>query len=203
MKKSFKKVLSLLLALVMLTGLVSVCASALEIDLNYLALDYAPSADGSGAVLTKATNDLIFESEVVVPATVTISNVNYPVVGVGAAAFSGCTKVTSVTLPEGVKSIGSRAFENCTGLRVLNAPKTLATCESDAFDGCVALTVNCYKSNYMLLTVCALNSNITIHLLDKETEADASVKADNILAIVMTFITKIMDFIKGIFSKIV
>jgi hypothetical protein len=37
------------------------------------------------------------------------------------SAFSDCTNLTSVTLPEGILSIGHRAFYNCSGLRSIYA----------------------------------------------------------------------------------
>lgn len=40
----------------------------------------------------------------------------YTVTNIGSKAFSNCTTLTSVILPDSVKEIGSYAFENCTGL---------------------------------------------------------------------------------------
>ena len=63
MKKTFKKALCVLLTLIMLTSAVS--ASAAALDLNGLAYDFTLSADGTGMILTKCTNSLIFEENVV------------------------------------------------------------------------------------------------------------------------------------------
>ena len=41
---------------------------------------------------------------------------------IGSSAFSGCTGLTSVTIPDGVTSIGSSAFEGCTGLTSITLP---------------------------------------------------------------------------------
>ena len=55
-------------------------------------------------------------------------------------AFSGCAKVTSVTIPESVTNIGSSAFNGCTGLTSVDIPGSVASIGSSAFDGCTGLT---------------------------------------------------------------
>lgn len=194
MKKTFKKTLSLLLTLVMIFGAVSVCASAIEIniDVNALAYEFRVNEYGT-ATLTKVTNTLIFDTDVVIPDTATIDNVKYAVQGIGSAAFSGCNKITSITIPEGVTTIGSRAFENCTSLATVNIPRTLARCEYDAFNGCGRVTVNCYKSNYQFFTVYGFNSNIEINVLDAGQTPEQSLKVNNILEMIKTIIYKILS----------
>jgi len=211
MKKSFKKLLCTLLALMMLTGTVSLAASALEFDVNYFAYTFAVSADGDGVVLTKVNNSLLLDGNVVIPSTAQMSNVKYRVVGIGVSAFAGCDKLKTVTIPEGVKSIGSKAFENCVGLTVVNIPKSLVSCDYDAFTGCGTVTANCYKSNYQFITVCALNSNLNLNIIDKsntnpdntdtDTDNDPVSNVNNIFEIVMSFISKIFELIKSIFVK--
>lgn len=202
MKKTFKKALCLLLSLIMLTSVLSASAAALDIDLNALSYNFTLSADGSGVILTKCNNTLILEKNVVIPSTCDKDNVRYPVVGIGALAFANCTNMQTLVIPEGVKTIGARAFENCTSLVSVNIPRTLISCESDAFNGCASVTANCYKANYMFIATFALNSNVKCNILDKETTADKEAQVDNILDIVMTFIRKILDIIKSVFSKI-
>ena len=62
------------------------------------------------------------------------------VTGIGDYAFSGCTGLTSITIPASVTSIGIRAFEGCTNLLavILNST-TMVTLGTNAFDGCTAL----------------------------------------------------------------
>ena len=68
--------------------------------------------------------------------------------------------------------------------------------------GCASVTANCYRANYMFIATFALDSNVKVNVLDKETAADKEAQVNNILDIVMTFVRKIIDIIKGIFSKI-
>ncbi|MBQ7712345.1 MAG: leucine-rich repeat protein, partial [Clostridia bacterium] len=48
------------------------------------------------------------------------------VTSIGVSAFSGCTGLTTVTIPSTVTSIGSYAFRNCTGLTTINFQGTMA-----------------------------------------------------------------------------
>jgi len=55
-------------------------------------------------------------------------------------AFSGCSGLTTLILPEGLKSIGSNAFKNCTSLKEVVIPSSVDSIGSSAFYGCSALT---------------------------------------------------------------
>ena len=61
------------------------------------------------------------------------------VVRIGQDAFKNCSAVTSVTIPEGVKSIGRASFLGCRAIRSLSLPKSLMTIEWDAFNDLNAL----------------------------------------------------------------
>ena len=49
------------------------------------------------------------------------------------------SKMTSVTIPDGVKIIGKEAFGNCSALKTVNMPDTLTNIYSYAFYNCTAL----------------------------------------------------------------
>lgn len=59
---------------------------------------------------------------------------------IGESAFRDCTDITSVTIPNSVKSIGSRAFLNCADLATVNFGSGLTKIGSSAFSDCTALT---------------------------------------------------------------
>ena len=69
--------------------------------------------------------------------SVTIPN---SVTSIGTAAFSYCTGLTSVTIPNSVTSIGERVFSSCTGLTSVTIPNSVASIEGYAFSGCTGLT---------------------------------------------------------------
>ena len=54
--------------------------------------------------------------EVVIPSSVEYNGTTYSVTSIGNSAFSRCSSLTSVTIPNSVSSIGCAAFSNCSGL---------------------------------------------------------------------------------------
>ncbi len=55
-------------------------------------------------------------------------------------AFSGCTQLTSITLPEELAGIGSNAFNHCTALTTIHLPDSVNYIGSSAFQQCYRLT---------------------------------------------------------------
>ena len=64
-----------------------------------------------------------------------------------ANAFSGCTGLTSVTIPNSVTSIGEQAFYGCTGLTSVTIPNSVASIGEQAFYGCTGLKEVINKSS--------------------------------------------------------
>ena len=69
----------------------------------------------------------------------------HPVTAIGNGAFSGMgggggEKITSVTIPSGVRLIGSRAFSSCTALKSVTIPDTVIDIGNYAFENCPELT---------------------------------------------------------------
>ena len=58
-------------------------------------------------------------------------------------AFSGCTSLTTITIPSSVTSIGYGAFENCTSLQSITIPNSVTSIWSNAFASCSELTIYC------------------------------------------------------------
>lgn len=59
---------------------------------------------------------------------------------IGKCAFYNCTRLTSVTIPNGMSAIGSSAFSNCTGLTSVIISDSVTTIGSGAFSYCTSLT---------------------------------------------------------------
>ena len=60
--------------------------------------------------------------------------------GIARAAFSGCTGLTSVTIPDSVTIIGDDAFSRCTGLTSVTIPDSVTIIGDGAFCECTGLT---------------------------------------------------------------
>ena len=63
-----------------------------------------------------------------IPASVEYNSVTYSVTSIGEYAFSFCSGLTSVTIPNSVTSIGVLAFYNCSGLTKVNITDIAAWC---------------------------------------------------------------------------
>ena len=59
---------------------------------------------------------------------------------IGNYAFDGCSGLTSLTLPSGITSISDYAFEYCSGLTSLTIPSGVTSIGDRAFSGCSGLT---------------------------------------------------------------
>lgn len=62
-----------------------------------------------------------------------------PVTGIGEGAFSDCTSITNIAIPDTVRAIGPAAFSGCTGLTSVIIPDSALDIGDGAFDGCSAL----------------------------------------------------------------
>ncbi len=59
---------------------------------------------------------------------------------IGSSAFSGCSGLTSVTIPNSVTSIENYAFSGCSSLTSIEIPNSVASIEEYAFYNCTGLT---------------------------------------------------------------
>jgi hypothetical protein len=62
-----------------------------------------------------------------------------PVVAIGGSAFQGCTKLTSVTIPNSVTTLGTWAFAACSALANVTIGTNVASIPERAFNECSAL----------------------------------------------------------------
>ena len=71
-----------------------------------------------------------------------LTSINIPdsVTSIGGYAFSSCSALTSITIPNSVTSIGYDAFYYCRALKSINIPNSVTWIGSYAFAYCSALT---------------------------------------------------------------
>lgn len=134
--------------LAILLGLLPLAATADEVvqgtvTLNGETIAAEYSISGTTARLGSGLNACISQysvGKVVVPASITVNEVSYPVTEVSAFAFRMCNRVTEVVLPEGITRIGDFAFVSCRSLAKATLPSTLTSIGTGAFIDLPALT---------------------------------------------------------------
>jgi len=108
------------------------CAS-----LNSITVDPANSVYSSvGGVLFDKNKTLLLQCPHGLTGIYTIPNSVRLIVSY---AFFG-SRLTSITIPESVKSIGNYAFAQCSSLTSISIPNSITTLNGGVFDGCSSLT---------------------------------------------------------------
>ena len=86
----------------------------------------------------KATNQMI-EGDIVIPSITQIEGDKYTVNYTAFAGFRDCRNITSVTLPNTIKSIQEKTFSGCSSLKMVTIPQALSEIGDQAFDGCISI----------------------------------------------------------------
>ena len=93
--------------------------------------------DGNATVARQSES---LSGDIVIPLSVSYKNNIYNVTIINSSAFSGCSSLTSITIPDSVTSIGSSAFYNCSSLTNITIPDSVTSIGSSAFHNCSSLT---------------------------------------------------------------
>ena len=130
--KQTKRLFSLLLAFALLitcTPYVPLKAEAAKSG------HYTYNVSNGKAVITKVSTAI--SGDVTVPTTLG----GYSVAEIANSAFSLCSEITSVEIPDSVTTIGRDAFYSCTSLISVDIGASVETIGEQAFIGCQRLTV--------------------------------------------------------------
>lgn len=110
------------------------------------------------SVTYKEKNYSSYSKSVIIPSSVTYSDVTYVVTSIGdyafnyssvtaveipnsvtricSHAFASCSKLTSIDIPDGVTWIGESAFNKCSGLTSIEIPNSITSISSNVFYEC-------------------------------------------------------------------
>ena len=128
MKKLY--LFTLLLALPLL-------ASAYDCQVDGIYYNLIPKGNVAEVTYQKFENDIYYSDysgSVVIPEKFTYEGVEYSVTSIGISAFSFCTGLTSLTIPNSVTSIENGAFFGCSGLTSVHITDLAVWCKI-AFGG--------------------------------------------------------------------
>ena len=98
-----------------------------------------PTESASNAATQDSPDDYANLTELTIPSTVTYEGNVYHVTRIGHHAFDQCGNLTSVDIPNSIKSIGIRAFSWCSALASIVLKGGLENIESYAFEYCLGL----------------------------------------------------------------
>lgn len=154
----------LLVFTVCLMASLSVWASDFAVNKIY----YSITSNSSAFRVMVAENEDYensYSGDIVIPSTVSYDGNEYSVTSIGENAFSDCSEMTSITIPNSVTTIGASAFSgsgltsivipnsvtlidfftfsNCSELTSVTIPNSVTTIESSAFDhsGLTSVTI--------------------------------------------------------------
>ena len=162
--KTTKKILSVLLAVIMVLSIVPIAGMSSfavkygdyefdilsETDKTCRISDYTGSAadltipfEIDGYTVTEIGFSAFYWCTSLISVTIPDS-----VTSIDGYAFYNCTSLTSVTIPNSVTSIDYRSFSSCTSLTSINIPGSVTSIDNGAFDDCDSLTsINVEESN--------------------------------------------------------
>ena len=112
-----------------------VTASAQDFEANGI---YYNRLGGDSCEVTYNPNEN-YSGNVVIPSKVSDGGKTYTVTRIGNTAFSGCSELTGIEMPNTIKEIGLSAFWKCYGLKNVNIPSSVIRISSNAFRECTGL----------------------------------------------------------------
>ena len=107
-------------------------------------LCYNKNSDGTSVTVTSqnmgSPSYSSLSGSLTIPSSVTYYGKTYSVTTIGGGAFSSCSGLTSVIIPNSVTSISMSAFRLCSGLTSVTIPNSVTFIGEHAFQGCYGLT---------------------------------------------------------------
>ena len=172
-----KRLISTCLVLCMVLSMLPVGAFAVD-DTSSTAttngsqgLDYVLSDDGNSYIVSGIGS--CADADLVIPATYE----GLPVTAIADLAFDNCNQLTSVTLPDSIRTLGRYAFNYCQNMVSVNIPTGITTLTWGVFQGCRALATLTSPASVTNIERYAINdcSGLTQIVVDQDNEHYCSV----------------------------
>ena len=124
--------------LILLISVLCAAYPAYAEDCEVDGIYYNLSTTENTAIVTFGSHE--YKGIIFIPETITYNETTYLITTIGSSAFSGCSGLSSVTIPNSVTSIGGYAFSGCSGLTSVTIPNSVTSIGGYAFRGCSRLT---------------------------------------------------------------
>ena len=115
------------------------CLWADDFEVNGIYYNYL-NENNVEVTYSRFSNSEKYSGEVIIPSTVTYNGTTYNVTSIGERAFSQCSSLSSITIPNSVTSIGNSAFSQCSSLTSITIPNSVTSIGNSAFSQCSSLT---------------------------------------------------------------
>ena len=163
-----KKLLSLLLALVLVLSVLPTASAMQLYNANFDNYDLTYPAEGGEIYFDKDYGAIIYCDKTVTAVTIPEEIDGVKVTKILANSFLNCEALTSVTIPETVTYIGDHAFKGCTALTSLDLPDSLRILgEFDDAGNCPVYRDEAwYVDNWLVKVIPSLDSTGVIRIAE-------------------------------------
>ena len=158
-KKKLKWTLAILATLVVTITAVFLVINPFKTEKKYQGFHYVVNSDMISCTITGFDSSDITSTRLYIPDRIkdytvrvigdyafsycsSLTSITIPdsVTSIGNWAFYGCSSLTSITIPDSVTSIGDYEFEYCSSLTSITIPDSVTSIGNSAFYGCSSLT---------------------------------------------------------------
>jgi hypothetical protein len=120
--------------------LLSIAASTFAEEVEIGGLWYELKTTQKEAKVIQYKNNTTYSGDIVIPETVEYKGAIYRVTSLGIRAFFRCSSLTSITIPNSIKSLENYVFQKCSSLTTATLPNSVTNMGSFTFSGCSNLT---------------------------------------------------------------